>query len=153
MSNSLKKPGSHYKSVQSLMHNSNPGLGRLLAHARVLNRLDQILASILDPNLSCHCQVAEFKDNILILACSNATFATRIRMISPQLLDSFREESDVGIERIEIRIAPVNRPQPEVRKERTLSPAAVQALGRFASDSGDADIQAIFDRIKARRNG
>ena len=152
MSDSSKKPGGQCKSVQTLMQNQNPGLGRLLAHARVLNRLDQILASILDPNLSRHCQVAEYKDHCLILACSNATFATRIRMISPQLLDSFREEGDFGIERMEIRIAPVNRPQPEVRKKRTLSPAAVQALGRFASDSGDAEIQAIFERINARRN-
>ena len=153
MSDSFKKPGGQYKSVQALMQNQNPGLGQLLAHARVLNRLDQILESILDSNLSCHCQVAEFRDHCLILVCSNATFATRIRMISQQLLDSFREEGDFGIERIEIRIAPVNRPQPEARKKRTLSPAAVQALGRFASDSGDAEIQAIFERIKARRNG
>jgi len=152
MSNSLKKPGGQYKSVQSLMQNQNPGLGQLLAHARVLDRLDQILTSIIDPNLSCHCQVAEFRDHCLLLACSNATFATRIRMISPQVLDSFREEGDFGIERIEIRIAPVNRPQPEARKKRALSPAAVQALSRFASDSGDADIQAIFDKINARRN-
>jgi len=153
MSDSLKKPGGQCKSVQSLMQTHNPGLGQLLAHARVLNHLDQILASILDPDLSCHCQVAEFRNHCLILVCSNATFATRIRMISPQLLDSFREEGALGIERIEIRIAPVNRPQPEARKRRTLSPAAVQALGRFASDSGDAEIQAIFERIKARRNG
>ena len=153
MSDSSKKTGGHYKSVQALMKNHGPGLGRLLAHARVLDRLDQILASILDPNLSRHCQVAEFRDHCLILVCSNATFATRIRMISPQLLESFREEGDFGIERIEIRIAPVNRPQPEVRKRRTLSPAAIKALGRFASDSGDADIQAIFDQINARRNG
>ena len=152
MSDSSKKTGGHYKSVQALMKNHGPGLGRLLAHARVLDRLDQILASILDPNLSCHCQVAELRDHSLILVCSNATFATRIRMISPQLLESFREEGDFGIERIEIRIAPVNRPQPEARKKRALSPAAVQALGRFASDSGDAEIQAIFERINARRN-
>ncbi len=135
------------------MQSQNPGLGTLLAHARVLNRLDQILASMLDPNLSCHCQVAEFRDHCLVLACSNATFATRIRMISPQLLESFREEGDFGIERMEIRIAPVNRPQPDVRKKRTLSPAAVLALGRFATDSGDAEIQAIFERINDRRNG
>jgi hypothetical protein len=152
MSNSLKKPGGQSKSVQSLMQNQNPGLGQLLAHARVLDRLDRILTSIIDPNLSCHCQVAEFRNHCLILVCSNATFATRIRMISPQVLDSFREEGDFGIERIEIRIAPVNRPQPEARKKRALSPAAVQALGRFASDSGDAEIQAIFERINARRN-
>jgi hypothetical protein len=153
MSNSSKKPGGQYKSVQSLMQNQNPGLGQLLAHARVLDRLDRILTSIIDPNLSCHCQVAEFRNHCLILVCSNATFATRIRMISPQVLDSLREEGDFGIERIKIRIAPVNRPQPEARKKRALSPAAVQALGRFASDSGDAEIQAIFEKINARRNG
>ncbi len=152
MSDSSRKPGSKAKSVQSLMQNRNPGLGKLLAHARILNRLDHILTSILDPALSPHCQVAEYRNHCLILVCSNATFATRIRMISQQLLDSFWEEGESGIERIEIRIAPVNRPQPEVRKQRNLSSAAIQALGRFASDSGDADIQAIFDKIKTRRN-
>jgi len=134
------------------MQNREPGLGQLLAHARILNRLDQILTSILDPALSPHCQVAEYRNHCLILVCSNATFATRLRMISQQLLDSFREEGESGIERIKIRIAPVNRPEPEVRKQRTLSSAAIQALGRFASDSGDADIQAIFDKIKTHRN-
>ena len=153
MSDSSKKPGGQCSSVQALMQSQTSGLGKLLSHARVLNRLDQILASLLDPNFSRHCQVAELRDRCLILACSNAAFATRIRMISPQLLESFGEEGDFGIERMEIRIAPVNRPQPEARKKRTLSPAALQALGRFASDSGDAEIQAIFDRINARRNG
>ena len=152
MSDSSKKPGSEFKSVQALMQNRDVGLGKLLAHARVLNSLDQKLESILDPVLSAHCQVAEFRNHCLILVCSNATFATRIRMISQQLLDSFREDGEFGIERVDIRIAPVNRPQPEVRKQRNLSSAAVQALGRFASDSGDADIQAIFDKINARRN-
>jgi hypothetical protein len=152
MYDSSKKPGSSFESVQSLMHGRKPGFGQLLAHARVLNRLDRILTSVLDPNLSPHCQVAEFRNHCLILVCSNATFATRIRMISQQLLDSFREEGESGIERIKIRIAPVNRPQPEARKRRALSSAAVQALGRFASDSGDADIQALFEKIKARRN-
>jgi hypothetical protein len=152
MSDSSKKTGRGFKSVQTLMQNRNPGFGQLLAHARVLNRIDQKLASILDPALSPHCQVAELRNQCLILVCSNATFATRIRMISQQLLDTLREEGESGIEHMEIRIAPVNRPQPEVRKPRPLSSAAVQALGRFASDSGDADIQAIFEKIIARRN-
>ncbi len=126
---------------------------RVLAHARVLDRLDHILASVLDASLASHCQVAEFRDQCLILVCSNASYATRIRMISQPLQDSFREEGITGVKHIDIRIAPVNRPQPEVRQKRTLSPAAVQALGRFAADSGDAEIQAIFAKINARRNG
>ena len=152
MSHSSSKPGSKFKSVQTLMQNRDSGFGQILAHAQILNRLDQKLASILDPTLSSDCQVADFRNHCLILVCSNAAFATRLRMISQQLLDSFRDEGEFGIERMEIRIAPVNRPQPEVQKHRTLSSAAVQALGRFASDSGDADIQAIFEKIKARRN-
>ena len=152
MSDSSRKPDSEFKSVDALMQDRGPGFGKLLAHARILNRLDQKLSSILDPALSTHCQVAEFRNQCLILVCSNATFATRIKMISQQLLDSFREDGEYGIERVDIHIAPVNRPQPEVRKQRTLSSAAVQALGRFASDSGDADIQAIFDKINARRS-
>ena len=152
MSYSSKKPDSKFTSVQTLLNNNDAGFGKILTHARRLNRLDQILASIIDPTLSPHCQVAEFRNHCLILVCANATFATRIRMISQQLLESFKEEGEPGIERIEIRIAPVNRPQPEVRKQRTLSSAAVQALGRFATDSGDAEIQAIFEQINARRN-
>lgn len=158
MSDSSTNPRNKFTSVQALMRNpnqnqgDNTGFGKLLAHARVLSRLDQKLESILDTTLSPHCQVADFQHHCLILVCSSATFATRIRMISQQLLDTFREEGETGIERMEIRVAPVNRPQPEVRKKRTLSSAAVQALGRFASDSGDADIQAIFEKIKARRN-
>jgi len=152
MNDPSRKPDSKSTSVQTLMRQSNTGLGKILAHARVLNRLDNRLEAIIDPTLSPHCQVADFRTHCLTLICSSATFATRIRMISQQLLDSFKEEGEHGIERIEIRIAPVNRPQPTPRIRRGLSSAAVQALGRFASDSGDADIQAIFDGIKARRN-
>lgn len=152
MSDSSRKSSNKLKSVQSLMQNRDPGFGQLLIHARLLNRLDRVLTTVLDPDLSVHCQVAELRNHCLILVCSNATFAARIRMISQQLLDSFREEGEPGIERIEIRIAPVNRPQPETRKRRALSSAAIQALGRFAADSGDSDIQAIFDKINTRRN-
>jgi hypothetical protein len=134
------------------MQNQNIGIGKLISHAKVINHLDHILTSLLDPGLSPHCQVAEYRNHSLILVCSNATFATRLRMISQHLLESFREEGVTGIEQIELRIAPVNRPQPEVRKQRNLSPAAIEALGRFASDSGDEDIQALFEQIKARRN-
>ena len=135
-------------------HENRPqsGFSQMLSHARMLDHLDHILTSILDATLTPHCQVAEFRNQCLILVCSNAAFATRIRMISQQLLESFREEGIAGIERIEVRVAPVNRPQPEVRKQRNLSSAALKALDRFATDSGDAEIQAIFDKINARRN-
>ena len=151
------KPKTKPTSVQSLMKTGNASsvqstFGRLVTHAKELNSLDQTLASILDSSLSTHCQVAEFKHHTIILVCSNASFATRIRMISPQILESLREESQLRIEHLEVRIAPVNRPQTEVRIKKGLSPAAIEALGRFASDSGDAEIQALFEEINARRN-
>ena len=125
---------------------------QMLEHARHLSRIDRKLSSILDPALASHCQVAEFRDHGLILVCSNASFATRIRMITSQILESLAEEGESGIEQIFIRIAPVNQPKTEVRKERTMSSTAIEALGRFAADSDDEEIQAIFDRMKSRRN-
>lgn len=124
----------------------------LLDHARVLSRLDEKLTAMVDPALSRHCQVAEFRRGKLILACANAAVATRLRMISQPLMLAFREEGERGIESIEVRIAPVNRPQVKTRKRRPLSTAAIQALGRFAADSGDTEIQAWFDQISTREN-
>jgi len=152
MSDSPIKSTNAPKSIQALMQNHDASFAKILEHAKLLNRLDIMLNSMLESALSSHCQVADYRDHCLVLACSNASFATRIRMIKQQLLDSFRDEGEIAIENIKIRIAPVNRPQADTRTRRTLSPAALEALGRFASDSGDAEIQAIFDRINARRN-
>ncbi len=156
MTRSSEKPGKSPASVKTLIggchQDESRGFARLLAHARVLDRLDQKLTTILDPSLSPHCQVAEYRDRSLVLVCSNASFATRIRLISQQLLASFREEGEPGIGQVEVRIAPVNRPQPEVRKSRKLSETAMQSLGRFAQDSNDAEIQALFAQINSRQH-
>ncbi len=156
MADPTRKPGHRFNSIQKLLQGAgadrHAGFTRVIAHARELDRLDQILASVLDSRLAPHCQVAEFRHHCLVLACSHATYAMRIRMISQQLLESLPEAGVYGIEHIVTHVAPVNRPQPEVHKPRTLSAAAMQALGRFAADSGDAEIQATFDRIIARRN-
>ncbi len=143
-------------SVQRIMHSRGKTHGNnftvLLDHARVLNHLDEKLVAMVDPALSRHCQVAELRRGKLILACANAAVATRLRIISQPLLLAFKEEGEPGIESIEVRIAPINRPQVKTRKRRPISTAAIQALGRFAADSGDTEIQAWFDQISTREN-
>lgn len=152
MSVSSKKPVNRSRSIQTLMQDNPSGFGQILKHARLLNQLDLVLQNLLEPGLISQCQVAEYRNHCLIVVCSSAAVASRLRMISQQLLESFTEEGISGIANIECRVAPVNRPQAEARQRRNLSPAAMQALDRFASDSGDENIQAIFDRIKTRRN-
>ncbi len=133
------------------MQTRGSGMEKLLHHARILQRLDTLLTSALEPGLSAHCQVSEFRDHCLLIACSNASFATRLRMISRQLIDSLNEEGKFTVEQLEIRVMPVNRPKPETPEKGSLSSAAMRALERFAADSCDADIQTIFEQIKARR--
>jgi len=159
MTNSSGKSGQQATRIKNLMRDCTRGnksqhtFAQILDHARMLNRLDVVLSSNLDPDLAAHCQVAEFRNRCLILVCSNAPIANRIHMLSEQLLDSLRETGKLGVERIEMRIAPLNRPRAEAAKQPTLSRAAKQALGRFASDSGDPEIQAIFEQIINRGNG
>ena len=144
----MQHPGTRARHESELTRN----FGRVLSNARTLDMLGGKLASILDPALTAHCRVAQFRNHCLVLVCSSAAYASRIRMISQQLLESLREEGVSKIDRIDIRVAPINTPQPAIREPRILSSAAFRALGRFAADSDDVEIHAIFEKIKTRRN-
>jgi|GEM_PF-3588067 len=155
MADHSKKSRHGPEGIQKLLRPGNDprdGFTRVLRHARELDRLDRMLAAMLDHRLAPYCQVAEYRNRRLLINCSQAVYAMRVRMISQPLLDSFREAGENGVDYIDTRVAPVNRPRTEVRQRRDLPAAAIQALGRFATDSGDASIQAAYDRIIARRN-
>ncbi len=154
MGDHSNKSGHSPEGIQNLLRGGEDprdGFARILRHARELSRLDGILAGLLERRLAAHCQVAEYRNRRLFIHCSQAVYATRIRMISQPLLESFREAGEFGIDYIETRVSPLNRPRTEVRQRRRLPAAAIQALGRFAQDSGDEKIQAAYDRIIARR--
>ena len=86
---------------------SGGGLGKLLARAEQLARLDALLAELLEPGLAPHVRVANVRDGCLVLVTPVAPIATRLRMLAPTLLEQFRERGVTVFSRIETTVAPL----------------------------------------------
>ena len=112
---------------------SDPGhtLGTLCRHARLLARLDSLLAEFTGPDTATRFQVANVRQDRLILVTPTASWATRLRLQAPQFLTFLQGSGYPGLRHIDIHVAPLNRPEPPSRPRRALSPAAEQALAQL----------------------
>jgi hypothetical protein len=119
-------------SVGHVLSNSDASLGKLLRHARHLARLEDLLRTLIEPELADRFQVAAARENRLLLITPTAAWATRIRMMAPQLIESLRSSGAQGIEFIDIRVAPLSLEPVVSRIRRPLTPAAAQALEHMA---------------------
>ena len=93
-------PKSPTVAVQSLLNHCQ--LEKILFQAKRLQQLQALLAQ-LQPELSQHCQVANFKDGELILAVSSAAWAMRVRFLAPELLKSLKKNLP-GLTKIQTQI-------------------------------------------------
>lgn len=109
-----------------------------MTHARLLLQLQNLLAGSVDPSLANRFQVANLRQDRLILLAPSAAWSTRLRMETPRLLGTLHHAGHADIRAIEIRVAPLVEPPAPVRAEKPLSAAARQALDSMA-------------RLKARR--
>jgi hypothetical protein len=107
-------------------------LGGILQHAGYLAQLQQLLEGALEPALSGHFQVANARQNRLILLAPSAVWATRLRMQAAGILEALQRSGHPEFDEVEVRVAPLTTQQPVERGSKPLSPAAEQALGQMA---------------------
>ena len=110
----------------------NSNLGSLLQHAARLTRLQQLLAAALDPALAAQFQVANLKQNRLVLLASSPAWATRLRMQAAEVLAILRRSGLPELTEVEVRVAPLTAPPAPPPGRKALSPAAEQALALMA---------------------
>jgi len=115
-------------------------LGAVLSHARLLLQLQNLLTGSVDPSLANQFQVANLRQNRLVLLAPSAAWSTRLRMETPNLLGILHRAGHADVHDIEIRVAPLIEPPARTRDLKPLSAAATQALGsmaRLKAKSGD----------------
>jgi len=108
---------------------TNPGknVGAFYDHARELARLDSLLAGFLAPEIATRFQVANLRQNQLILITPSASLATRIKLQASELLSFLHASGYRQVQQIDIRVAPLQKPQPEPKIRRQSSQAALEA--------------------------
>jgi hypothetical protein len=122
--------GQGSKADSNLAENST--LGGLLQHAARLTQLQQRLTAALDPALAAHFQVANLKQNRLVLLASSPAWATRLRMQAADVLAILRRSGLPELIEVEVRVAPLTAPPAPQPGRKALSPAAEQALALMA---------------------
>jgi hypothetical protein len=118
--------------VADVLSNHSSSLGGLLKRASYLMQLEHLLAGLLDPAMSAHFRVADYRGKRLLLLTPTAAWATSLRMLAPQLVADLQRAGFADIERVDVRVAPVVDLPVTSRTRRSLSPAAKQAFEQMA---------------------
>jgi hypothetical protein len=117
--------------VDELISDPGKNVGAFYDHARVLARLDSLLTGFLSPDLATRFQVANLRQDLLILLTPSASLATRLRLQTSELLTFLHASGFRQVHNIDIHVAPLQKPQPEQKIRRQTSVAAREAAERI----------------------
>ena len=89
--------------ASDLAKQANGVLQRLHARSRMLRALDEALRRQLGSPLDRHCQLANLRADTVVLHVDSPAWSTRVRFLTPQLLEFFRHQRDsAGVSQIKI---------------------------------------------------
>ena len=114
--------------LSEILSDQHSSLGSVLNRTRLLLQLQQLLAGSVEPSLANRFQVANIRQNRLILLAPSATWATRLRMATAELLETLHQAGFTELRKIDIRVAPLVKSEAVLPAEKPLSAAARQAL-------------------------
>jgi len=135
------------RSVERIAAQDGGALFGLLKQARLHQKLDQLLKSELDSQMAEHCQVACVRNGRLLIFTPTPVWRTRLVLLSSGLLSRLRNKGYPGLTGIDVKVSPLLSDVDEIKKPKTLSPAAKKSLSRFAAACPDETLQAIAKRM------
>ncbi len=86
MSETIKKP----QLINQLVKSKSSQLNNLFKKLTELESLQQLWQVHVPDNLRAYTKVANYRDDCLVIAVASAAWATELRFISPQMLQSLR---------------------------------------------------------------
>ncbi len=124
-------------SVGEVIADADNTLAVLLRHARSLSRVESLLAGQLGPEMAAQFQVAALRQDRLVLLAVTASWATRLRMQTEQMLHFLQASGYAYLRYVDIRVAPLHHELSKNPTLRQLSPAAELAFSLMSRMSGD----------------
>lgn len=126
------------KAFNHLLQRTHGRLGRLLGHVHEQQSLLHKIRPQLPPELRPHCLHAEFNRGELQLFLDSSAWAHRAQYLGPELVAKLDEAGHRGIQRLRVRVLPVQGASSGGRR-RTMSLSAesaglLEATARTVSD-------------------
>lgn len=128
-------------------------LGALSNKAEYLHHLDHAVKALLSRDIAKHCQVANVRDNVLILHLDSAEWATQLHYQTTELLTQLRQEKCyAGVRSIQYKIRPVEskNKKEQIQAVTPLSPTTRDLLSETAKTIKDKDLAEVLERLSKR---
>jgi len=96
------------KSFGQLLANSYGFLCQLSQHSQMLERVDKLFQDSLPIPLNQHCHVANLREQTLIVHTDSSLWATRLRLIIPELKQLWRKNQSIPtINQVIVQVRPL----------------------------------------------
>lgn len=99
----MKKPENF---THHLFESGTSSFRQIINHVYELQAINQLLHTLIEPTLAEHCQVANMRDNSLILQTDSSVWAMKLRYQFPDILQKLRESGLRRLNKIECYIQP-----------------------------------------------
>jgi hypothetical protein len=137
------------KSLESFLENAD-GAGQVLAHARLLNKLEHLYQVIAPAHLGRSSHLANFKSGIVVIHAASGAVAAKLRQLAPTLTNGFRLR---GIECNDVQIkvqAEEKVKQSMASTQKPLSSRASHELEGLRDSLPASPLRAALESLLAR---
>jgi len=130
---------------------TNQQLQEMAKRAQKLTQLNSILQEILPSQFAGHCQLANMKDNKIIIHTESAAIASLLRFHSATICKTFSSQLNVRIERVEARVKPNHHSQPPARSNMTdMSDSNAALIDQTAAGLDDGQLKTALHKLAKR---
>ncbi len=120
----------------------------LYAKARVIERLQMLLETQLEPAAREHCRVASLREGVLRLIVSDSHWATRMRYQQKRLIRQLQAYTEFAtLTKIHCRVQPAINPAAAPSRRMRRSDVAAEALRETADQVTNPGLKAALERL------
>jgi len=119
--------------------------------AQELNRLNRAVKISLPLDCHNHMQIADIRDNQLIILTDSPVWQTRLRMYSQTILEALHQHAGIKLNRVTLRLTPEKRIIEETPPVfRTLSDSNSKLIEQTANSISDPALQAALLKLSRK---
>ncbi|HAD30999.1 MAG TPA: hypothetical protein DCE77_05395 [Methylophaga sp.] len=132
---------------------ANQQLQQISKRAQKLTQLNSILQEILPSQFAGHCQLANMKDNKIIIHTENAAIASLLRFHSATICKTFSSELSTQIERVEVKVKPQHPTEKSAKSNMIdMSNNNAALIAQTAAGLDDGQLKTALHKLAKRGN-
>lgn len=139
------------KPLSRLLGSRNNSSHRLVEQGRLLQGMTRWLQQQLPLPLSLHCQVANIRENTLVLAADSSAWSSKLRFFSNNLLIKLKKERNISLRKVDIIVVPRAADKPVKQRQRSaISGSSADLLMQCAENETDPALKSALKRLASR---